>query len=815
VFGIGFYATGIAVADIDMDGWLDLVAANEESPFVSVLYGSGGGVFAPDVRLPTERYRTDVVVVDLDDDDCNDLVLTSLDGVSVFLGAGERTFAEEEFYPSYGSSQAIAAADFNKDGHSDVIKGGVTTYILLGNGDGTLAPPQQVGDADSALYLVTGDFNEDGSLDFAGRGALAGPMVWFGRGDGTFLDGNSMDVPGWDGVVHDFNGDDHLDLAVARQYTGIYVALGTGDGQFDPVVLYGGFEATHVGLGDLNEDGNQDLIGTNMREADIAVLLSNGDGTFQHAVTYPTPVTGGAVASGDFDRDGTIDVAFVSWVSNAAASPDKATYAPLSGVAMTLRGDGQGGLIGARVPSFGATMDTPEDIAAGDFNGDGHHDLAVANSGSAHVSIAVGEGDGRFAEVDPVAVGLSSVSLATGQFDAGPHQDLAVANRGSSEVSILLGNGDGSFTITAPVILDYAPVWVAQADFDEDTLEDLATANPDGGEVNILRAVGGGSFATPLALALGGQPESLAVADLDGQDGLDLAIAHGGEVGYISVVLGNGDGTFQTETRFASGTTRSKAIAAKDLDGDGYEDLVQVGLGDPPVVAFYGDGEGQMSAPVPLAVDARARDVAIADLDGDGHRDVAVTHMSIPVVTVLLGTESGFAPRMEYAAGNSGAVAVGEFNKDGRLDLAVTNQFDDRVEVLLNQAPTFVHFAGDKTTLSWPHLVGYDSFNVYRGVLADLVDSNDDGLPDQGYGACRNDLDPDLTDNIFVDGESPLPGAGFFYLMSRVRDGTETDLGTTSGGQSRDPLIPCGSSRFERTGIQQSHRLAVQTEEEP
>ena len=84
-----------------------------------------------------------------------------------------------------------------------------------------------------------------------------------------------------------------------------------------------------------------------------------------------------------------------------------------------------------------------------------------------------------------------------------------------------------------------------------------------------------------------------------------------------------------------------------------------------------------------------------------------------------------------------------------------------------------------------------EPFNVYRGDLSSLVDTDADGLPDNGFGTCVNHLDPDTTDNVFVDEEIPLPGDGFFYLMARVDALGENELGATSDGQPRVPAIPC------------------------
>ena len=84
------------------------------------------------------------------------------------------------------------------------------------------------------------------------------------------------------------------------------------------------------------------------------------------------------------------------------------------------------------------------------------------------------------------------------------------------------------------------------------------------------------------------------------------------------------------------------------------------------------------------------------------------------------------------------------------------------------------------------------SYDLYRGDLPDLVDGDDDGLPDSGYGACMTALDDDPRDTFFVDTNVPQPaGAGFFYLMSVIDAGGDNGLGTTSAGLQRLPQVPC------------------------
>jgi hypothetical protein len=272
-------------------------------------------------------------------------------------------------------------------------------------------------------------------------------------------------------------------------------------------------------------------------------------------------------------------------------------------------------------------------------------------------------------------------------------------------------------------------------------------------------------------------------------------------------MLGNSDGTFAPEDRFAVGS-RPVAIAIGDLNQDDHLDLALAFAYSPPHVSLLlGDGSGAFAEPITVELAARSLDVAIRDIDGDGRSDLVVGHTNGSFISVLLGLDGGaFDAPIEFAvwdiagSGAGGALDVAEFNGDGRLDVVAASARTSTVSVLLHQLPTSIAFEFDKITLAWPILVDTISYNVYRGDLADLVDGDQDGLPDDGYGVCRNDSDPDLTDNVFVDAEDPVPGEGFFYLMEQVRAEGGMGIGTTSSGLSRVPEAFCPPAGFRNAG---------------
>ena len=198
----------------------------------------------------------------------------------------------------------------------------------------------------------------------------------------------------------------------------------------DAVSFVAGYGPTCVAVGDIDRDGHHDLAVTNDGSypddlGSVDIFLGEGDGTFAQAVSYGAGTQPHSIALGDFDRDGYQDLAVANtWSFDVSI----------------LLGEGDGTF--AQAVSFDAGA-LPYSVAVGDFDGDGHQDLAVANAGSypnddGSVCIFLGEGDGTFAQVVSFDAGALPYSVAVGDFDGDEHQDLAVANRWSDEVSILI-----------------------------------------------------------------------------------------------------------------------------------------------------------------------------------------------------------------------------------------------------------------------------------------------------------------------------------------------------------------------------------------
>ncbi|PYN06158.1 MAG: VCBS repeat-containing protein, partial [Candidatus Rokuibacteriota bacterium] len=468
----------------------------------------------------------------------------------------------------------------------------------------------------------------------------------------------------------------------------ISILRGHGDGTFQAPLTFatGGRWPVSVAVGDFNGDGRPDLavvnIGSDARPCchydpgNVSVLVGNGDGTFQAPLTFGGGEHPSAVAVGDFNGDGKLDLAVTSYESCLGCTfhgPGRVSVFPGNGDgtfqpprsfdtgSLPINGDG----------TFQPAVDSPgrgTPIAVGDFNGDGKLDLAAASPESNTVSVLLGNGDGTFQPaVDSPGRGTP---IAVGDFNGDGALDLALAtNSQSNTVSVLLGKGDGTFQSPLTLGVGSGPYSAAVGDFNGDGKLDLAVSNSYTATVSILLGNGDGTFLdTPNFPAGNTMPTSVAVGDFNGDGKQDVAVAntsswvcdprcHWGS-GAVSVLLGNGDGTFRAPLTYAAGSYPS-AVVVGDLNGDGVPDVAVANYGSHDISVLLGHGDGTFQAAVNLPAGDFPASVAVGDFNRDGKLDLAVGHYSSSDVSVLLGNGDGtFQPALTFASAATGAVAV-------------------------------------------------------------------------------------------------------------------------------------------------------------
>jgi hypothetical protein len=558
----------LAAGDFNGDGDQDL-AVVKQTGGVFTLLGDGSGNFTDTgVHPGAGSGPWSVAVGDFNGDGAPDLAVGDIGGtaVHVLLGNGSGGFTAPGTSPeTVGTAPtAVAVADLDADGDEDLAVSNQNdgdVSILFGDrtGNFTAAPtsPEDVGAGPQSV--VTGDFDRDGKQDLAVAANGDNSLTILINQTPTESLGDfapaptSPEVVGTDpmddvrtALVGDFDENGIPDLAVAIALTDqIHVLLGDGTGNFTEKATTSpenvGDAPTTGAVGDFDKDGHQDLVVANTGSADpspdsVTILLGDGTGNFTEKATTSPEVVGDqprSVAVGDFNRDGTQDLA----VSNGGS--DNVTI---------LIGDGTGNFTPA-ASSPEAAGDVAIQVEVGDYNRDGKQDLAVADLLSFDVTILLGDGAGDFtaAGTSPEMVITRPWTITTGDFDRNGIEDLAVVYQNTTTLTLLNGDGTGNFTSqNAGFLTNSGPAYVRSADLDVDGDSDLAIASGPTDNALVLLGNGSGGFtaAATSPEAADDFPFHLGIADFD-RDGLpDLAVANG--VGNVTVLLGQRDSDVDT-----------------------------------------------------------------------------------------------------------------------------------------------------------------------------------------------------------------------------------------------------------------------------
>jgi hypothetical protein len=320
-------------------------------------------------------------------------------------------------------------------------------------------------------------------------------------------------------------------------------------------------------------------------------------------------------------------------------------------------------------------------------------ELAFRQQVMASYARVLAAGDPTFTSAPEVAVGANPRSLAIGDFNGDGKSDLATANSNSNSVSVRLGDGLGGFSGSTNFAVGLNPTFVAIGDFNGDGKADLVTTNINNisysdntkgiSSVSVLLGDGRGSFSSSTEFAVETRPISVAIGDFNGDGKADLATTSF-DSSTVLILLGDGLGAFNAFTKVAVGTT-PYSIALGDFNGDGKTDFATTNYISNSVSVRLGDGLGAFSGSTEIAVGEVTYSIAIGDFNGDGKSDLATANFNSNSVSVRLGDGLGaFSGSTEVAVGvNPVSVTIGDFNGDGKSDLATANSNSNSVSVRL------------------------------------------------------------------------------------------------------------------------------------
>jgi hypothetical protein len=609
-----FPVSGAVVGDFNGDHKPDIAFLSQPpgqlTPAIAVALGNGHGIFGATKTYPAAISTYTLISGDVNGDNKLDLVLSG-NNMQVFLGDGDGTFLA--LPAAAGASAECVLADVNHDGKLDLIGG----FIQLGNGDGTFQAAQSISGPGNCPAVA--DFNGDGNFDLAvpsRNGEFSYPQngvnLYFGNGDGTF----HFPVFRWIGhpaelgfalAVGDFNGDGKPDLLLSGDE--IDILLNRGNAAFGPPVGYMSLGGLLVA--DLDGDRKTDLIFLRpiASDKDVAVpALAGPGGTFSLPPSYFLPGGTGAssIMVGDLNNDGNLDIVEVNLQSpgwraghlNRLLGNGDGTFRPATdtytggldsyfGVVADLNGDGKldvlvasGDSINVRLGLGDGNFENPLNypisgaglvVAVADFNGDGIPDVAVNTEVYGPGMILLGDGDGTF-RMGP-QLPASFDSLVAGDFNGDGKQDLAVAT--SNSVGIMLGNGDGTFQPISVLRTGYTQYLLA-ADFNSDGKLDLAAVGTTtlGNTLVSLYLGNGDGTLQPTKntwVRSGAFPGGMVAADFNGDGKVDLAVSLS-SAGF-ALLMGDGTGRFSSPTFYFGGGGR---LVAGDFDRNGTQDLAVI-----------------------------------------------------------------------------------------------------------------------------------------------------------------------------------------------------------------------------------------------
>jgi len=582
-----FNTNTIAIGDFNHDGNADLLLNG-----VTFLLGNGDGSFQTGHDLNANYTTIPVTIGDFNGDGNLDFaslyIPTDTGLVDVVLGNGDGTFQAPKVItlPNIGSG-GIVSGDFNGDGKLDFAVSGCSDQycnaagvadVYLGNGDGTFQLQvftATIGYRPGAILVA--DFNLDGHPDILEVNSSSDFAVFIGKGDGTFDASRSWALPGgaFPAAIGDFNNDGQPDLLTLNYQNNnttriLTLALGSPGPNFQAPPESFSSVADVLATGDFNEDGKLDVIASNGFNNLASVALGQGNGTFISRPSFavlPPNNSAGSFVVGDFNGDHHLDLVTTSFTKYGQ-------------IFLTL-GNGNGSFNpGVRV-DVGIHSNF---VAAGDVNGDGKLDLVATNfgiGGTGNVQVALGNGDGTFQSAISYSAGNFDPNFVSiGDLNGDGKLDLFVINSGNpGSFDVLLGNGDGTFQAPSPATtLGTYPMQPLLIDLNGDgKLDVVIQMNNSTQNLYVLLGRGDGTFQAAQIYNLTAGPSyvtgTAVVADFNSDGIIDIAVPYGAVVDTagIDILYGQSDGTFSMGPNI---TVVPGILVGGDFNGDGKPDMV-------------------------------------------------------------------------------------------------------------------------------------------------------------------------------------------------------------------------------------------------
>jgi hypothetical protein len=477
----------------------------------------------------------------------------------------------------------------------------------------------------------------------------------------------------------DLDGDGLLELICSNEEANALLVFSQSEpGEFSdsPQVLCDSrlMKPVAVSVGDLDQDGDQDLVAGSFLLDNVTIFHQDSAGQFAFALELSDPVMNPqTVELGDLDGNGTLDLVVANNQGPQGESNILFYYQRVDGTFSS--------------PDeivFDASLDLPRSLAIGDLNADGLPDVVVGNEGPRTLSIFYQNNAGSFSDPPEVLQACGhSVLIADIDLDG----DLDLLSGFCPSLGVYYQDSPGLFS--GPSVLKGGGRIATVADLDDNGFADVVAVG--GNEVRLHFQFAGQRFSEPVLLKDPpmGQPQHAVAADLDGDSDLDLVSVNDFQLNVqddLKVFLNQSDRTYAPESLEL--TASSETAVAADLDSDG--DLDYAGLGPSPgeLWRHLQDDPGVFVPQSALPAPDPAYGIEAADLDGDGDVDLAMTS-DADVFLVTQSSPGVFDPPAPLPLRQplgADLICAGDVDGDGYVDLVVTGFQKDSVEILFQDS---------------------------------------------------------------------------------------------------------------------------------
>jgi methionine-rich copper-binding protein CopC len=701
-YSAGDQSQSVIAADVNADGYADIITANYLGNSISVLLNNGNGTFAAAVDYAAGNGPTSVAAGDVNGDGKVDLVATSTtdNQLSVFINNNNTGFNSRTAVSlTYGTApQDIRLADVDGDGDLDAIYNIFGyVYYMTNNGSGSFSSGDNGANNSAPSGLAVVDFDNDGDLDFLSVNN-GGNTVVLSRFNGTVWYGStasySTGVSPTCIATGDFNGDGYIDVVTGNLASGngtiSYLQNNQSSGLSAKVdyVLGAGAQPRGVAAVDIDSDGDLDLTVVNGAADSVVVFTNNGSGSFTKGSQFATGDNPYAIAAADIDGDGDMDIATANYTGDNISVLKGTTPVLISSIAPTAN-DLDIAVTSDVVITFNqamnaGTLSTSSIKVHGSIHGQ-YTGTVSYNSGTLAATFDPGSSFEPGENITVlVTVGVQNVDGAALTSSYQWRFEVAASAEGTFGGRLnyaLYGNPNRS--AVADMNGDGAPdVVTVTSQWDEATSQSLARAE-------VVLNNGSGALGISDTTYIGSDneyPNGLAVSDVDGDGDVDVVMTT--YSGYVKILLNNGAGDLSVSATYFAGNSYNMYIGIGDLNGDGDNDIAVVLSDLDRVKTYANNGSGVFSVADSISTGlSYPAGIALSDVDGDGDMDILTNNYNSG--TVALSKNNGnatFAAVTTFSSGLSSpdGIAAGDLNGDGAVDLAVSGWDNSQVTVLLN-----------------------------------------------------------------------------------------------------------------------------------